>query len=87
MLDFKKLMDPEWLAQARAEREAESARLEELERRQRAAIELCLEAYDSLTPSQKSLVRTCQTAPVLTKAQSDWLFIIESQVQKRLGKS
>lgn len=87
MLDFNKLMDPEWQAQARAERDAEAARQEELRQRQNAAIEVCMEAFDTLTPNQKGLVRSARMAPFLTKAQSDWLFIIESQVKKRNNKA
>lgn len=85
MIDFKKLNDPEWQAKVRAEREKEEAEREAIEKRHREAVDTCMEAYDSLSEKERSLVRNCRTRLntylMLSDPQVKWLLDIESRVK------
>ncbi|MFY2597400.1 hypothetical protein ACOTHJ_15450 [Achromobacter xylosoxidans] len=77
MIDFKKLMDPEYMAEARAEREAEDRKQEEKDKEIRALVNKCLEHVESLPERERSFIRSCQhrinTYRLLTEPQEKWL--------------
>lgn len=82
MVDFAKLMDPEWQAQRRVEREEEERVAQEQEGRVRAAIQLLYHGdgvYDKLTEKEQGLVRSCRAAYVTTPAQEKWLLDIAAR--------
>jgi hypothetical protein len=80
MIDFAKLLDPVYIAQAKAEREAESQRLEEEAKRVRGAVQILLDrdVEEQLSDKERRFVRDCQSLAarqyVLTPRQQDWLF-------------
>ncbi|MBU9200130.1 hypothetical protein KTD31_01765 [Burkholderia multivorans] len=89
MIDFKKLNDPEWREQQRVAREAEQAAAEAHEKVLRRALNLCLEASDTLEQNERSLVRNCQyqlnRGTLLSEKQEKWLLDIEKKVRAQLA--
>lgn len=85
MLDFKKLMDPQFQAEVQAEQRNRQAALEAKEAKQRAAVQTCLGRYEDLSADERSLVRSCQqllnSYRALSEKQESWLF----GIAKRLG--
>lgn len=90
MLDFDRLNDPEWQAKVRAERLREEEAREALERRHRQALDICLDAFESLSESERSLVRNCRmrlnSYLMLSAAQAKWLLDIEKRVVSTADK-
>ncbi|KWA84191.1 hypothetical protein WL29_22790 [Burkholderia ubonensis] len=88
-IDFKKLSDPEWQAQARKEREEEAAKAQAHEKMLRRELDICLEAYETLTENERSLVRNCQSRLnsylLLTQKQEKWLLDIARLVRAELA--
>ncbi len=84
-IDFKKLTDPVWLEEQRKLREEEEARIEALDKKLRDAVEVCMDAYEKLSPSERSLVRNCRTGLLtyrpLSEKQQKWLFDIAKKHQ------
>ena len=79
-IDFKKLTDPVWLEEQRKLREEEEARMAELDKKLRDAVEVCMDAYESLSASERSLVRNCRTGFLTYRTPSEkqqkWLLDI-----------
>lgn len=86
MLDFKKLNDPAVREESRLRREAESQRLEAIEREQRAAVELCERYEDLLTASERRFVRNVRfelaRTGLLSPAQATWLKDIAARLTR-----
>lgn len=85
-LDFSKLLDPEWQALVRAEREAEEAQREARETLLRRAIDVCLDGYeDELSEQERSLVRSVRhklnTFGIPSQPQERWLLDIAERLQ------
>ncbi|HDR9105452.1 TPA: hypothetical protein QDB04_002293 [Burkholderia vietnamiensis] len=89
MIDFKKLNDPDWREQQRLACEAERAKAEAHEKVLRRALNLCLEASESLEQNERSLVRNCQyqlnRGALLSEKQEKWLLDIEKKVRAKLA--
>lgn len=88
-LDFAKLNDPAWREQVRLEREAEQEKAQAHEKKLRQAVNLCLEANETLTENERSLVRNCRTrlnacSPV-SASQEKWLLDIAKRVREQLA--
>lgn len=85
MVDFSKLLDPEWQASARKEREEAQSLHEAHERKLRAAVELCLIVSESLHESERSLVRNCRmrlnSFQAVSEKQEKWLLDIAAREQ------
>lgn len=77
MVDFTKLMDPEYMAQLAREREAEELALEAKIKSQKKAAQVCAENIELMTENERSFVRSVRTAlssyRMLTPAQDKWL--------------
>jgi hypothetical protein len=88
-LDFTKLNDPAWREKMRLEREAEEAKVEALERKLRDALEICLPAIETLSETERSLVRNCRTRLNMYLLPSDkqqkWLLDIAARLQPQPG--
>jgi hypothetical protein len=85
MVDFSKLRDPEWQAQARREREEAEALREAHDKKLKAAVELCLIASESLAENERSLVRNCRmrlnTYQAVSDKQEKWLLDIAAKLR------
>jgi hypothetical protein len=88
MVDFTKLNDPAWREKMRLEREAEQAKAAAHEKVLRRALNVCLEACETLPSNERSLVRNCQqrlnTYLPLSEKQEKWLLDIAARVRKEL---
>lgn len=84
MVDFAKMLDPEWQAQRRLEREKEEVLREAHDKKLRAAVELCLIVCEGLPANERSLVRNCRmrlnTYVTVSAAQEKWLLDIAARV-------
>lgn len=89
MIDFAKLSDPEWQAQARKESEEAAAKAQAHEKMLRRELDICLEAYETLTETERSLVRNCQSRlnsyQLLSQKQEKWLLDIARVVRNELA--
>lgn len=76
-IDFAKLNDPEWQAAAKAEREAEAAKLQAAREAWKQQVSVCLDNEDNLNARERSLVNSCRFALAqwqsLSAAQEKWL--------------
>ncbi len=89
MIDFKKLSDPAYQAEQRAEREAEEKAREALDALQREQIQRCLDNYDSLPHKEREFVLSCRTRTglwlPLTEKQANWLSAIAARFTEAKG--
>lgn len=87
-IDFNKLRDPSYQAQARKEREEAEAYVEARNKKLRAAVNVCQEAGDMLAEKEQSLARSCHTRlctyAEVTEAQEKWLLDIAKRVRAEL---
>lgn len=78
MIDFKKLTDPNWIAQCRAEEAERQAKQEEKDKALWAAVDACQDAYESMPATERSFVRKARhmlsTHCPLSEKQEKWLF-------------
>lgn len=85
-IDFKKLNDPAWQEQMRQEREAESARLEARQKEFEGLVDTCLKGIESLSDTERSLVRSCRTLLCTyrfpSEKQEKWLRDIAAKLMK-----
>lgn len=85
MVDFSKMLDPEWQAQRRREREEDEARRDAHDKKLRAAVELCLMVVEDLAENERSLIRNCRmrlnTYQVVSDKQEKWLLDIATRVR------
>lgn len=86
-IDFKKLNDPVWREEQRKLREAEEAEREAIERQLRDAVDICLDAHESLSEAERSLVRNCRmllnTFRTPSEKQQKWLLDIAKKHQPK----
>lgn len=80
MVDFAKLRDPVYQAEAKARRETEDAASEAHEQRIRKALDTFSgqERFDSLSITEQSFIKSCErvvrTYGILSEKQQKWLF-------------
>ncbi len=79
-IDFTKLSDPVWMAEAQEKRAQKEAALEEKEAKVKAALNLfsCEAAYSRLTEKEQAFIKSCEKLlrllQPLTEKQEKWLF-------------
>ena len=84
-IDFKKLSDPAYRAEAKARREAEEAQREAEDKRIREAVDLCMRNADSLPDADRRFVYSvhCQlnSFSILSDKQLKWLHDVADRIQ------
>ena len=89
MVDFKKLNDPAYRAEAKARQQATEERQETLKKAIDSALELCETKNWALSPREQEFIRSAKRAHnsfrPLTPPQVKWLGDIEEKVLARVG--
>lgn len=84
MIEFKKLTDKEYQAKVRAEIQEEQSKLTEIRGKQDAVVSRLLAVIETLSDSERSLVRSCRfrltTRDSLSDAQWKWVKDIDARI-------